>query len=52
MKISTALDLLRKDEREKNFWLVKIMQFMLWKIFKKKGQGAVVPDSKVLNSFG
>lgn len=49
MKTSTALDPLRKGEM-KNFWLMKIMQFMLWEIFKKE-HGAVVPTSKVLNSF-
>lgn len=50
MKTSTALDLLRKGD-VKNFRLMNIMQFMLWEIFKK-GHGAVVPDSKILNSFG
>lgn len=49
VKTSTALDPLRKGEM-KNFWLMKIMPFMLWEIFKKE-HGAVVPTSKVLNSF-
>lgn len=49
MKTSTALDVLREGKIRK-YRLVKIMQFMLWDIFKK-GHGAVVPGSKVLNSF-
>lgn len=50
MKTAAALDLLRKGEM-KTFRLMKIMQFMLWEIFKK-GREAVIPDSKVWNSFG